>query len=141
MKWVICFCESENIGMWKTFTKKHHGFSHVFAVHFDGKLKLWKKIEFTTHGFNIEILKGKKANELVLFMLMCCKCIEYEPENNPIYVPRLMYCVSFIKHLCGISKFWLLTPYQLYCELLKRKGKVIFDSKDLEEPIYGNENA
>tara|TARA_R110000823_G_scaffold291580_1_gene409997 strand:- start:192 stop:617 length:426 start_codon:yes stop_codon:yes gene_type:complete len=141
MKWVICFCESENIGMWKTFTKKRHGFSHVFAVNYDAKLKLWKKIEFTTTGFNIEILKGKKANELVLFMFMCCKCIEYEPANNPIYVPRLMYCVSFIKHLCGISKFWLLTPYQLYCELLKRKGKVIFDSKDLEEPIYGNENA
>jgi hypothetical protein len=137
MKWIICFTESENIGMWKVFTKKHHGFSHVFAVHYDVHLKLWKKVEFTTQGFNIEVLKGSKADELVLFMLVCCKCIEYEPKDKPIYIPRLMYCVSFIKHLCNIRKFWLLTPYQLYCELLKRKGKVIFDGKDLEEPING----
>jgi hypothetical protein len=138
MKWIICFCESKNIGLWKYFTKHREGFSHVYAVTYDPELDFWKKLEFTTTGFNYEVLTGEKATQLVLQMHIANKCIEYETQNEPIYTPRLMYCVSFIKHLLGINKFWLLTPYQLYCELLKRKGSIIFESKDLEEPINGN---
>jgi len=138
MKWIICFTQSDNIGMWKVFTKGRHGFSHVFAVQYDPKKNVWKKVEFTTMGFRFEVLSEQEADQLVLFMHICCQCIEYEESEKPIYIPRLMYCVSFIKHLCNIRKFWLFTPYQLYCELLKRKGKVIFDAKDLEERVHGN---
>ena len=127
--------------MWKYFTKHREGFSHVYAVSYDPELSLWKKLEFTTTGFNYEVLTGKKATQLVLQMHITNKCIEYEVQDDPIYIPRLMYCVSFIKHLLGIKKFWLLTPYQLYCELLKRKGSIIFDSKDLEEPTNGIQNT
>jgi len=136
MKWIICFCESKNIGMWQYFTKSRNGFSHVYAVSYDCELDIWRKIEFTTSGFNFETLRGEKATQLVLTMFSH-KCIEIETDVKPIYMPRLMYCVSFIKHLCNIHKFWLLTPYQLYCELLKRKGKVIFGLTELEESPYG----
>ena len=137
MKWIICFCESKNIGIWKYFTKHRFGFSHVYAVNYDPELDLWKKLELTTNGFHFHTLKGEKATELVLNMHLGGECLEIDVKDKPIYMPRLFYCVSFIKHLCNIRKFWILTPYQLYCELRRLNGKVIFDAKDLLEQSNG----
>ena len=64
--------------------------------------------------------------------------IEYEPTNNHIWLPRLLYCVSFIKHLCNIRNIFVLTPYQLYCELLKRGGQVIFEKEGESNGIHEN---
>tara|TARA_R110000744_G_scaffold114088_2_gene213420 strand:+ start:476 stop:895 length:420 start_codon:yes stop_codon:yes gene_type:complete len=136
MKWIICFCESKNIGIWKHFTKHRVGFSHAYAVNYDHKLDIWRKVEISTCGFNFETLRDDDATNLVLNMHHHT-CVEVETGDKPIYIPRLMYCVSFVKHLCNIHKFWVVTPYQLYCELLKRKGKVIFGLTELEEPSYG----
>jgi hypothetical protein len=53
--------------------------------------------------------------------------LDVEVKDKPIYMPRLMYCVSFIKHIVGLNKFWVLTPYQLYCELLKDGAQIMFE--------------
>ena len=113
------------------------GFTHVYAVRYDPELELWQKVEITTNGFDFQSLKGEKATELVLNMHLCNTCVEVDVKDYPIYIPRLFYCVSFIKHLCNVRKFWIWTPYQLYCELLKRKGSIIFESKDLLESSNG----
>lgn len=137
MKWIICFCESKNIGLWKLFTKYRHGFSHVYAVRYEPELDLWQKVEITTNGFDFKTLKGEKATELVLNMHLGGECIEIDVKDKPIYIPRLFYCVSFIKHLCNVRKFWIWTPYQLYCELRRLNGKVIFEANDLLEQSNG----
>ena len=137
MKWIICFCDSKNIGLWKLFTKYRAGFTHVYAVRYDPELELWQKVEITTNGFDFQSLKGEKATELVLNMHLCSTCVEVDIKDYPIYIRRLFYCASFIKHLCNVRKFWIWTPYQLYCELLKRKGSIIFESKDLLESSHG----
>lgn len=138
MKWIICFCESPNTGFWKIFTQKRPEFSHVFAVQYIPELKHWVKFEFATQGFNFIAVKGKHADHLVAFMIEKCVCVEYEPTHNQIWLPRLLYCVSFIKHLCNIRKLFVLTPYQLYCELLKRGGKVIFEKEGESNGIHEN---
>ena len=61
--------------MWKYFTKHRDGFSHVYAVTYDTKLDLWKKLEFTTTGFHYEVLKGEEATQLVLQMHIANRCI------------------------------------------------------------------
>lgn len=127
MKWIICFCESENIGIWKLFTKHRKGFSHVFAVKFDVENKIWTKYEFTTHGFRFENYKDEQADDLFNTMMEYWTCLDVEVKHKPIYMPRLMYCVSFIKHIVGLNKFWVLTPYQLYCELLKDGAQIMFE--------------
>lgn len=137
MKWIICFCESKNIGLWKLFTKYRYGFSHVYAVRYEPELDLWQKVEITTNGFDFKTLKGEKATELVLHMHLGGECIEIDVKDKPIYIPRLFYCVSFIKHLCNVRKFWIWTPYQLYCELRRLNGKVIFEANDLLEQSNG----
>ena len=138
MKWIICFCESPNIGFWQFFTKKNPKFSHVFAVQYFPELKRWVKLEFATQGFNFVAVEGTHADHLVAFMIEECTCVEYEPTNNHIWLPRLLYCVSFIKHLCNIRNIFILTPYQLYCELLKRGGQVIFEKEGESNGIHAN---
>ena len=127
MKWIIDFCDAKNIGIWKLFTKHRKGFSHCFAVQYIPAVKHWICMEFVTRGFKASILTDDEATNMIGFMVKHCKCIEYEPTDKPIYVPRWLYCVSFMKHLCNVRKFWVLTPYQLYCELKKRGGKSIFE--------------
>jgi|TARA_B100000035_G_scaffold112929_1_gene95806 hypothetical protein len=126
MKWIICFHESKNIGIWKLFTRHRPKFGHVFAVYYDVKLDAWSKIEYTTRGFNLMWFRGEDADFLIYDLVKNCICIEVEENKNPTFLPRWLYCVSFIKHVCGISKPWILTPYQLYCELRNSGGKAIF---------------
>lgn len=126
MKWIICFKESYNIGIWKFFTRKRPDFSHVFAVCYDVELDTWFKFEFATENFNFEWFRYEEADYLVGDMIQNCHCVEIEPQSNSIPLPRLLYCVSFVKHIVGIRKPWILTPYQLYCELHKLGGKDIF---------------
>lgn len=136
MKWIICFKEAENIGLWRIFTKHRQGFGHVFAVCFDPELDTWFKFEYATQRFNFEWLRDQQADWLVADLMFNCVCLEVESKRNPIYLPRWLYCVSFVKHICGINKPWILTPYQLYCELRKSGGKDIF-----LKPEEGEENG
>lgn len=129
MKWIICFCESENIGLWRLFTRNRKGFSHVFAVQYDVDNETWHSYEFSTHGFRFRHYKDKEADILFVNMMEHWTCVEINAEDKPIYMPRLMYCVSFVKHILSVNKFWVLTPYQLYCELLKNGGVRMFEKE------------
>lgn len=126
MKWIICFKEAKNDGIWRIFTKHRPGFGHVFAVCYDVELDTWFKFEFATERFNFSWNRYEEADYLVGDMVKNCTCIELESQANTIALPRFLYCVSFIKHVIGVSKPWILTPYQLYCELHKLGGKEIF---------------
>lgn len=129
MKWIICFRPALNIGIWKLFTLHRPDFQHVYAVRYDPDLKIWITFEFASQRFNFEWCSGEEAAYLVGDLFENHKCIEIEAsEGKPILTPRFMYCVSFVKHIVGINNPFILTPYQLYCELIKRGGKPIFES-------------
>lgn len=129
MKWIICFRPALNIGIWKLFTLHKPDFQHVYAVRYDPDLKIWITFEFASQRFNFEWCSGEEAAYLVGDLFENHKCVEIEAsEGKPILTPRFMYCVSFVKHIVGINNPFILTPYQLYCELIKRGGKPIFES-------------
>ena len=136
MRWIICFCESPNTGFWKLFTRNKPQFSHVFAVRYIVESDKWIRVEYATQGFNFNVYTEDEADYLVAFLIEKCVCIDYTPQKQQIFMPRLMYCVSFMKHLCNIHDFFILTPYQLHCELLKRGGKVIFTKEGEPNGIY-----
>jgi hypothetical protein len=126
MKWIICFKEAKNLGIWRIFTKHRPQFGHVFAVQYDPELDTWYHFEYATQRFNFGWSRDHEADLLVADLMYNCVCLQIESQPKPIYLPRWLYCVSFVKHICGINKPWILTPYQLYCELLKLGGKDIF---------------
>jgi len=129
MKWIICFRPAVNIGIWKLFTLHRPDFQHVYAVRYDPDLKIWITFEFASQRFNFEWCSREDAAYLVGDLFENHKCVEIEAsEGKPILTPRFMYSVSFVKHIVGINNPLILTPYQLYCELIKRGGKPIFES-------------
>jgi len=129
MKWIICFRPALNIGIWKLFTLHRPDFQHVYAVRYDPELGVWVTFEFASQRFNFEWCSGDEAAFLVGDLFENHKCIEIESDyGSAICLPRLIYCVSFVKHILGINNPFILTPYQLYCELIKRGGKPIFES-------------
>lgn len=127
MKWVICFRKTDNVGPWKLFTSHRPQYGHVFAVRYDVSLDIWMKFECASQRFVFDLLDENESDHLVHDMIENCVCVETEPEDVFIYAPRWLYCVSFVKHIVGMRKPWVLTPYQLYCELIKRPHRIIFE--------------
>ena len=126
MNWVICFKKAKNIGLWKLFTSRRPDFGHVFAVHYSVDLDSWFKFEYSTQRFHFDCYRGEDADYLIHDLVENCTCISIDHLHSFSYLPRWLYCVSFVKHMVGISKPWILTPYQLYCELINSGGEVIF---------------
>ena len=133
MNWIICFKKANNIGTWRLFTAHRPDFGHVFAVRYDPELDLWIRFECASQRFNFELLSEEAADYLVYDMVENCLCVEVEAVDNSIYAPRWLYCVSFVKHIIGIRKPWVLTPYQLYCELIKKEHRIIFTKEQGED--------
>ena len=133
MKWIICFKSANNIGPWKLFTSHRPDFGHVFAVRYEPELDLWMKFECASQKFNFEFLTKEEADYLAYDMLENCICVETEAMDASIYAPRWLYCVSFVKHIIGVRKPWVMTPYQLYCELIKRQHRIIFTKEQGED--------
>jgi hypothetical protein len=131
-KWIVCFTPHVNRGTWRLFTFWRPQYQHVFATRYDARLGSWIYAECSSLRFHFELKRDDDATKLVHYMIYDCECIQIEVEPEPVYLPRFLYCVSFIKHLIGIRGYSLLTPYQLRCELLKRGGEVIFDKSTME---------
>ena len=132
-KWIVCFTPHVNRGTWQWFTFWRPEHQHCFAVRYNAKIRSWLTLECSSQRVNFEVLKGKEADELVRYIVDFCECIEIEVKGETVYLPRLMYCVSFVKHLIGIRNMLILTPYHLRCELLKRGGTVIFERLTKED--------
>ena len=131
MKWIVCFTPHSNRGTWRWFTFWRPQHQHVFATRYETSIKSWVFVECSSRQLNFEILKDDSATELIHYLTTECECVEIETKGAIVYLPRLLYCVSFIKHLVGVRNIFILTPYQLRCEFLKRRGNVIFQ-KDKE---------
>ena len=131
MKWIVCFTPHANRGTWKLLSFWRPKHQHCFATRYDANLDAWIYVECSSHRFHFDLRTDDQATELINYLMTECECIQIEVEPQPVYHPRWLYCVSFVKHLIGIRGFLILSPYQLRCELLKRGGEVIFNQ--LEE--------
>jgi len=125
-KWIICFTKTKNTAFYRFWTWTRKEFSHVFAVRYYPEYNQWFVMDFNDQGFRYKIYKDDSATHLIAFLIKRCICVDYTPKSSKSYTPLWLYCTTFIKHLVNIRKFWIVTPYQLYCELLKQGGKVIF---------------
>lgn len=124
---IVCFVESPNYGPWKLFTFWRKGYGHCFIVDYDPKTEVWMKAECASERMNFDVYAGDDVNVLVGHLVENATCLDARGQMTATYFPRWLYCVSFVKHFLGIKKWWILTPYQLYCELRKQGHKIIFD--------------
>lgn len=132
---IVCFMESENYGTWSLFTFWRKGFNHCFIVDYDPIANVWMKAECASERMNFQVFSGDEVDALVGTLCTYATCVDAQGDKNATYFPRWLYCVSFVKHFLGIKKWWIVTPYQLYCELLKQGHPLIFE--ETEEIVNG----
>lgn len=89
-------------------------------------------IDPTRCGLNISIPPCSSKHDLIYNMkkidpsLRVVKIVTNELNEEPKFRPKLLNCVSILQHVLGISfSFFCLTPYQLYCSLLKKHPQIL----------------
>ena len=126
---IVCFCDSPNYGPWKWFTFWRKGFSHCYVVDYDPKADVWMKAECASRRMLFDIYKEDESDFLIGSLVEYATCVDAKGFKTATYFPRWLYCVSFVKHFLGINKWWIFTPYQLYCELRRQGHKHIFEKE------------
>lgn len=126
---IVCFTPTTQKGFWRWVVRKHPKFAHCFVVFYSVESDTWNWLEYNNCGFKFISAKDEDATEMLAVLVGHCTCIEIKPKRRYSKVPQYLwpwlYCVSFCKHVVGVQKWSAITPYQLYCELIKRGGKEI----------------
>ena len=120
-EWLIYFhnTRTTKYAKWIWWWKPPYGFAHCGALKYIPDYDMWEHIHFTHAGIRTEILKPEQANKIlnILYEFEIIIC----PVKDDWHLFRIkeLSCVSFIMRLIGFYKWWIITPYQLYCALLK----------------------
>ena len=126
-EWLVYFYESEDhpYSDWLRFLQK--GFKHCGAISYSAKHKLWIHLEFTHAGIRLSYLDSKDI-ETMLFYLKKFKVLRC-PVKDDWHLFRIKdtTCVTFVMRLIGFYKWYILTPYQLYCALIKAGYKSFWE--------------
>ena len=115
--WYVAFADRKQRDFWDVFTCQ--GFRHCFAFRWDGfnwilvdPLSSWLEIQVMPYGpkDNVPVLMEQLGNRV---------CYVKRSRRNKVIFRGMMTCVSTIKHLLGIRRFWVVTPRQLFKQLTK----------------------
>lgn len=124
---IVCFEDTRNFGTWKLFTWKRPKFGHVYVVQYDPSTDVWIKLECASERLKVDVYRGEDANPLINHIQNNCICLDVKPAICRTQLPRWLYCVTMVKHFVGVKNPFIFTPYQLYCELIKRGSQRIFE--------------
>jgi len=129
-EWLVYFYESDDHSDvdWFKFLKK--GFKHCGALSYCEKHKLWIHLEFTHLGIKLTYLDKEDIETYFAYLknFKVLKC----PVKDQWHTLRIkdLTCVSFIMRLIGFYKWYIFTPYQLYCALIKAGYKSFWKTND-----------
>jgi hypothetical protein len=116
----VCFREAKGNYWWKIFTGKKR--SHIFLIT-ACEINSCVKIECSNGGMGVYAY-SRSADDMARHELSDgCEVIQYLVEEKDMVTPYpklLRNCVSVAKDLLGIRAWWIITPDQLFKELLRR---------------------
>ncbi len=118
---------------WRWLVKKE-GFKHVYAMRFDPDNDCWILCEWLGTSLHINVIRGEKADWMFHSASVSGALLSYESsfsEGVALNFRMPIYCVTWVKHLLGLSYCPAVTPYQLFCALRKRGASVIFGGGDV----------
>jgi len=103
---------------------------------YDAVFDAWLFVEWSSRKLYIELYNKKDITAVFWHLQQNGFAVRFDSEVLPINPrPRLLlYCVTWAKHALGIDAWWVITPYQLKCELIRRGGSVMFD-ETIEENV------
>ena len=131
-KWLVFFYTPIN-PPWYTKWRKR-GFTHVGAMTFNAKHKCWVLVEGLYGRLNVEVLSRKQSEKVLSYVKrlhgIVLKGDEKDmPKFRGEWWVKEHSCVSYMQRLLGLRKFFLFTPYQLFCALRKINFTILVDAR------------
>jgi hypothetical protein len=120
-RWYLVFCAATRQHWWDRLFRIRRGWSHVYALRWDGYNWLLFNPAFGLHRRAGDVANDRES-------IVCSGgagrgCLEVEAYRRERLRGRWwvgpMTCVEQIKALLGLPVHTVWTPYQLYCHLLR----------------------
>ena len=126
-RYLVYFYENDDYHRHTKFFKK--GFKHCGVLSYDDDAKHWLLIEYIFGHIMVEVLPDNKIEPLFrLFKMRNGVVLQGDMQSNTTKFPSILgswikehSCVSYVQRILGMNKWWVFTPYQLYCALKKVK--------------------
>ena len=118
-EWLVYFYEAPDHPYQDAMKFLKKGFKHCGVLGYLPKTHQWVHLEWTHAGIRHILLEGDEIDNILGFMknFQVLRC----PVRNQWHLFRVkdFTCVTFIMRLIGFYKWYILTPYQLFCALRK----------------------
>jgi hypothetical protein len=122
---LVFFLQNNDFDKSIKFFKK--GFKHCGVLYHDTTCNHWIIVEYIYGQMLIEVLDSKKTDAFFeLLKQKKAKVLKGDCAFNHTKFPTIMKswikehsCVSYVQRILGLNKWWIFTPYQLYCALKK----------------------
>lgn len=134
-EWLVYFHNerTQRFAKWIWWWKPPNGFGHCGALKYIEHLDAWEHLEFTHAGIRTTILNKEESKNLFSYLY------DYEilicPVKNDWHLFRIkeLSCVSFVMRLIGFYRWYIITPWQLYCALRKIGYKRFWNKSDKKD--------
>ena len=129
--WLVVFTDGNtNRKYWWDYvfhTRK--GFRHVFAIAYQPGSYHWILVDWTSKYMQTWIYHPERAKDVINWAKneKNATIVSYRPrqDKNSVFNVPVLYCTEAIKHLLGIKRFFVWTPWQLYKYLMSTGGNEI----------------
>lgn len=124
-RWYVIFCNAERLCWWDVLFRTRAGFSHAYALRWDGFN--WLLFNPDAAFTEVAIMPGRSENDLQSLVEPDATIVEVEAFRR---VGRIrgrwwagpMSCVEQLKALLGLPAGRIWTPWQLYCYLMEEEA-------------------
>ncbi len=121
-RWYVIFCDAQGRGWWDVIFRTRPGFSHVYALRWDGFN--WLLFNPAVAYTEVAIMSSTSENALQSMVEPGATIVEVEAFRKPDRIRGRwwtgpMTCVEQLKALLGLPVGRVWTPWQLYRYLME----------------------
>jgi hypothetical protein len=131
-EWLIYFHPSttKKYSKWTKWWCRKPNFGHCGALQYIPEKKIWIDLQGTHNGIQVLILTPEEATDKLKYLhpyeILICPVKEDWHFTNL----NLLSCVTLMMKLIGFYRWWIITPYQLYCALLNAGYKPFWNKSN-----------
>tara|TARA_B100000131_G_scaffold303164_1_gene326978 strand:- start:2776 stop:3168 length:393 start_codon:yes stop_codon:yes gene_type:complete len=123
-QWIVYFYSPQKVKWFQKWRKK--GFHHCGAIRYDPEKKTWINLEVINSQVLLENLDREEVEKMIkgikrlngTTVQLTRRILTKNPSIFEWWIKEHS-CVSFVQRLIGMKRWFIFTPYQLYCALKK----------------------
>jgi len=129
--WIVIFRDVVDAGpfWWDYVFHTRKGFRHVCAIAYQPNSYHWIYVDWTSKYMQTWIYHPQRAKDVIEWAKKDANAtlVSYRPrqDKNSVFNIPVLFCTEAMKHLLGIKRFFIWTPWQLYKYLMRTGGTEI----------------